>query len=125
MIKGLLQLLVFQGFGELVHKFLIPPIPGPVIGLVSLVLWLIIVGKVNDELASVSGQFSQHLGILFIPAAVGVVLFLPQLKTHWLGLLLALGCSVALTITSTALVLKFLWGVQVRLRKVREPNEQS
>ena len=38
MIAGLLQLLVFQGIGELLARFVVPVVPGPVLGLVAL-LW--------------------------------------------------------------------------------------
>ncbi len=36
MIGGLLQLLVFRGIGELLARFVLPVVPGPVLGLVAL-----------------------------------------------------------------------------------------
>jgi holin-like protein len=93
MIYGLVQILLFQGIGELASKFLLPTLPGPVIGLVLLVLWL---------------AFSQYLGLLFVPAAVGVVLFLPELKANALAIVSALVVSVILTIATSALVVRFL-----------------
>ena len=54
MIFGLVQILLFQSLGELVSKFLLPTLPGPVIGLVLLVLWLVIRKGVNAELAMVA-----------------------------------------------------------------------
>ena len=38
MIQGLVQLFIFQALGELVSKFALPFIPGPVLGLVLLLL---------------------------------------------------------------------------------------
>jgi len=108
MIFGLVQILLFQSLGELVSKFLLPTLPGPVIGLVLLVLWLVIRKGVNAELAMVADGFSQYLGLLFVPAAVGVVLFLPQLKANALAIISALIGSVVLTIASSALVSRFL-----------------
>ncbi|MDP3777994.1 CidA/LrgA family protein [Methylotenera sp.] len=109
MIDGLVQILIWQGMGELISKFFIPDIPGPVIGLLLLLSFLVIKGEVNQPLGMVADTFRQHLGLLFVPASVGVVLFLPDLKTHGLAVTLALLVSVVLTIGVTALVLKFFW----------------
>lgn len=108
MIFGLVQILLFQSLGELISQLLLPTLPGPVIGLVLLVLWLVIRKGVNAELAMVADGFSQHLGLLFIPAAVGVVLFLPQLKANALAIISALVGSVVLTIAASALVSRLL-----------------
>lgn len=108
MIFGLVQILFFQSLGELVSKFLLPTLPGPVIGLVLLVLWLVLRKGINSELAMVADGFSQYLGLLFVPAAVGVVLFLPQLQANALAIVSALVGSVILTIASSALVSRFL-----------------
>jgi len=108
MISGLVQILLFQSIGELASKFLLPTLPGPVIGLVLLVLWLALRKEINAELAMVADGFSQYLGLLFVPAAVGIVLFLPQLQANALAIISALVGSVILTISSSALVLRFL-----------------
>ncbi len=110
MISGLVQILLFQSIGELVSKFLLASLPGPVIGLVLLVLWLVLRKGINAELALVADGFSQYLGLLFVPAAVGVVLFLPQLQANALAIISALVGSVILTIGSSALVVRFLSG---------------
>lgn len=108
MIFGLVQILLFQSIGELISKLLLPTLPGPVIGLVLLVGWLVFRKGINSELAIVADGFSQYLGLLFVPAAVGVVLFLPQLKANALAIASALVGSVILTIGSSALVARLL-----------------
>jgi holin-like protein len=110
LISGLTQILIFQGLGEVASKFLLPALPGPVIGLMLLLAFLIAKGKVNESLAFVANGFSQNLGLLFVPAAVGVVLFLPQLKLHWLAIVCALIVSVVLTIAVAAVVLRIAAG---------------
>ena len=40
MIAGLVQILAFQGLGELVSHFVLPFIPGPVIGLMRMLAFL-------------------------------------------------------------------------------------
>ncbi|CAM3786299.1 CidA/LrgA family protein [Polynucleobacter brandtiae] len=108
MISGLVQILLFQSLGELLSKFVLPTLPGPVIGLVLLIIWLVLRKGVNAELAMVADGFSQYFGLLFVPAAVGVVLFLPQLKANALAIVSALVGSVILTIATSAVTVRFL-----------------
>ena len=108
MIGGLVQILLFQGLGELASKFVVPLIPGPVIGLVLLLCFLAVRKKIPPGIELVAGTLVQHLGLLFVPAAVGVVLFLPQLRSHAVAVAVALLASVVLTIGVSALVLRLL-----------------
>jgi holin-like protein len=107
MIAGLVEILLFQGFGEIVSRFLLPPIPGPVIGLVALLAWLQMRKAVPPQLDLVASTLVQHLGLLFVPAAVGVVMFWPHLKSSALAVVTALVVSVVATIAVSALVLRF------------------
>ena len=45
--------------------------------------------------------------MLFVPAAVGVVMFWPQLKTHFWAISIALTVSVTATIAVSAAILRF------------------
>lgn len=117
MIEGLVQLFLWQGLGELASKFLLPSVPGPVLGLLFLLAFLFVKGEANPSLAMVADTFRQHLGLLFVPASVGVVLFLPDLKQHALAVSTALIVSVILTIGVTAIVLKLFWYFSLKFSK--------
>lgn len=108
MIAGLVEILLFQGFGELVSRFAVPLIPGPVIGLLLLLAWLTLRKRVPEPVDLVATALVKHLGLLFVPAAVGVVMYFPQLREHALAVGAALVASVVLTVAVTALVLKGL-----------------
>lgn len=108
MIRGLVLILLFQGAGELVSRFALPSIPGPVLGLVLLLGFLAARRSVPASIELVAGELVQHLGLLFVPAAVGVVLFLPALRSNALAVALALLVSVVLAIAVPALVLRWL-----------------
>jgi holin-like protein len=108
MINGLFQLLLFQAAGELISKFLVPFIPGPVLGLVVLLTFLVWKGAVPLQIDGVGSAILQHLGLLFVPASVGVLMFLPVLKDHAVAVIGALVLSVMATIAVTASVLKIL-----------------
>jgi holin-like protein len=108
MIAGLVEILLFQGLGELVSHFIVPLIPGPVVGLVLLLAWFTLRKRVSEPVDLVASALVRHLGLLFVPAAVGVVMYLPQLRSQALALACALVASVVMTIAVTALVLKVL-----------------
>jgi holin-like protein len=108
MIAGLVEILLFQGLGEVVARFGVPTIPGPVIGLVLLLAWLQVRPRVPENLERVAQALVQHLGLLFVPAAVGVVMFWSHLRANALAVVAALLVSVMATIAVSALVLRLL-----------------
>jgi len=81
-----------------------------VIGLVLLIVFLKLRKAIGTELDLVATALTQHLGLLFIPAAVGVVMFWPHLRSHAVAVSVALVASVILCIAVTALVLKLISG---------------
>ena len=107
MIRGLIILLGFQGAGEIVSRLFSLPVPGPVIGLVLLLAFLIRRGKVDIPINIVASALVKNLGVLFVPAAVGVVMFLPQLKANFWAISIALIVSVVATIAVSAAILRF------------------
>jgi holin-like protein len=107
MIRGLIILLGFQGAGEVICRLFSLPVPGPVIGLVLLLTFLIRRGRIDGPIDTVASALTKHLGLLFVPAAVGVVMFWPQLKTHIWAVSAALIASVIATIAVSAAILRF------------------
>ena len=108
MIQGLVQLFIFQALGELISKFALPFIPGPVLGLVLLLAFFVIKGRVPEHIDTVGSSILPHLGLLFIPASVGVVLYLPVLRANAWAISAALLVSVVSTVAVAALLLKTL-----------------
>lgn len=108
MIQGLVQLFIFQALGELLSRFALPFIPGPVLGLVALLVFLTARGRVPVHIDTVGSTILQHLGLLFIPASVGVVLYLPLLQANAWAISVVLVISVVATVAVTAGLLKAL-----------------
>jgi putative effector of murein hydrolase LrgA (UPF0299 family) len=106
MIAGLVEILLFQGMGELVSHFLVTLIPGPVIGLILLLAWFHLRKAVPEPVDLVASALVKHLGLLFIPAAVGVVIYWPQIRSDAVAVGVALVASVVMTIAVTAVALK-------------------
>jgi putative effector of murein hydrolase LrgA (UPF0299 family) len=109
-IEGLVRILLFQGIGEVIAHFLLPLVPGPVIGLLLLLAFLVWRGEVHGDVELVSSAFMRYLGLLFVPAAVGVVLFWPHLQRQAMAIAVALLVSVIATIAVSALIAKALTG---------------
>jgi holin-like protein len=108
MIDGLVRILLFQGIGEVIAHFVLPLVPGPVIGLVLLLAFLVWRGRVSEGVELVSSAFMRYLGVLFVPAAVGVVMYWPHLQRQALPIAVALIVSVIATIAVAALLAKWL-----------------
>jgi holin-like protein len=112
MLEALTTLLLFQLLGESLTYLLGLPLPGPVIGMAALFLawpWLT---RLHAALERLSADLLAHLGLLFVPAGVGVMLHLGLLATWWLPLLAALVISTSATMALSA------W-LFVRLRRRR------
>ncbi len=105
MLKSLTILLAFQALGELLSFSLFPSIPGPVLGLVALLAFFFIKGGVPADIQSTANVFTANLGLLFVPAAVGVVVFWPVLAEFGVVILITLLVSVVVTLVGTAWLL--------------------
>ena len=60
-----------------------------------------------------SGYLLQNLGLLFVPAGVGVIAYLPMIASQWWSILLVLLISVTATIAVTGLVVTWLSPISV------------
>lgn len=108
MIAAFTQLLLFQLAGEVIARGFDLPIPGPVIGMALLFLFLAGRQGASEDLQKTAQGLLQHLSLLFVPAGTGVMLHLHRLQDEWLPLLLSLLVSTAATLAVTALVMKAL-----------------
>ena len=113
MLRALAILLVCQLVGETITRGLMLPLPGPVLGLVLLVMLLFLVERrplvasaTIDEtsLGKLSNGLIAILGILFVPAGVGVIQQLGPLAQYGVALATALLVSTVLTLVVTVWV---------------------
>ena len=101
-------LILLQLIGESIVQVSGLPMPGAVVGLVLLYAMLVWRGAVSEEMSRTSGFLLQNLGVLFVPAGVGVIAYLPLIAAQWGDILLVLIVSVCSTIAITGLVVKRL-----------------
>ncbi|HEV2609292.1 MAG TPA: CidA/LrgA family protein [Noviherbaspirillum sp.] len=108
MIRTITTLLLFQTIGEGIAFAWSLPVPGPVIGMVLLFLYLMIAKNAVDKLAPVSLELLKHLSLLFIPAGVGIMVHAQRVAAEWLPIALALVASTVVSIAVTAAVVRAL-----------------
>lgn len=108
MINTLATLLIFQTIGEGLSYALSLPVPGPVIGMVLLFLYLLLNDDAIGQLAPTSLALLRHLSLLFVPAGVGIMVHFHRVATEWLPIVAALLASTVVSIVVTALVVKSL-----------------
>ena len=109
MIAGLATLLLCQLAGEVAVRLLHLPVPGPVAGMAILFLGLLARRReAPAEVASVADALLNHLGLLFVPAGVGVVLYLPLLARDWAPVTLAILAGTLAAIAATGRLAQWL-----------------
>ncbi len=104
-IQGFALLLVLQSIGELLSRGLRLPVPGPVTGMLLLLIalnWRV----VREPVGACAPFLLSHLSLLFIPVAVGITSYLPLLGTYWLQLLLVIVVSTWIGLAVTVLALR-------------------
>lgn len=102
MVQGVLTLLVLQLVGEVLARAFRLPVPGPVIGLLLLILALSWRGGAPDWLTEAAEGLLRHLSLLFVPAAAGVVLHLERLRDEAFSLGAALVLSTLFGLVAAA-----------------------
>jgi holin-like protein len=108
MLGYLTLIFVCQLVGELVAVATGWPVPGPVIGMVLLLVGLILYGRVPDDCGSVADSLLGNLSLLFVPAGVGVMQHAKLIGHELLPISVALVVSTVLTIAVTGLLMAWL-----------------
>ncbi|HEY5789725.1 MAG TPA: CidA/LrgA family protein [Gammaproteobacteria bacterium] len=106
-LTGFALLLAYQLVGEVLAVGVGVPIPGPVIGMLLLLLTLVLRRGAAAPDAAADTLLS-HLSLLFVPAGVGVMVHAARLQGEWLPIVAALVVSTLVTLVVTALVLRWL-----------------
>lgn len=108
MLTGISTLLVCQLIGEVLARLLALPVPGPVVGMILLLIGLLVHGTVPQGLRISSEGLLRHLALLYVPAGVGLMVHFGLIAKEWISILAALTISTVLTIAATALTMQWL-----------------
>lgn len=108
MLPAFAVLLGFQLAGECLARVFHWGIPGPVIGLCLLVAACLASDRLRNFTEHAARPIIGTMSLLFLPAAVGVVQFLPLLQRDGVAIAAAIFVSTVLTLVVTALVFRFV-----------------
>jgi holin-like protein len=106
-LRGFALLLLCQSAGEALSRLAHLPLPGPVLGLL-LMLVLLQWPAVRAPVAAAAEPLLQHLSLLFVPVGVGVVTHLGLVGQFGGRMLAVIVLSTWAGLAVTALVLRAL-----------------
>lgn len=99
LLRGLSWLVLCQLLGTALNVLLLPMLPGPIIGMLLLFVFLMLRGEVGELLSVASSSLLKYLPLILVPPAVGVMAYASAiLADFWAvagALLLSLLLSVA------------------------------
>lgn len=119
MIGGIALLLACELAGETLRSLAHLAVPGPVLGMLLLTGLLLARQRRADEAGSapeaggdsglerVAGGLISNMGLLFVPAGVGVIAQFALIRAQWLPILAGLFGSTLLGLLATALVMRW------------------
>lgn len=115
MLNALTLLVFCQFVGEVAARGLGLPVPGPVVGLLLLLAGLMLRARLgrggpSEALKSTASGLLGNLGLLFVPAGVGVVTQLDILGRNWLPVAASILVSTAIGLAVTGWVMQRLAG---------------
>ena len=114
MIAAFLALIACELVGEVVRSAFDLPVPGPVIGMFCLGGILAFrkdkpgASAIPEALEQTSEALISHMGLLFVPAGVGIVAEAELLRTEWLPIAAGLVGSTILSLAVTGLVMHWM-----------------
>jgi holin-like protein len=107
-LRGVAWLLLCQSVGELVSNGIGLALPGPVVGMLLMLLALN-AEFVRRPVAVAADALLAHLSLLFVPVGVGVIAHLTLVSQFGTRLAVVVVLSTLLGLAATALLLRRLW----------------
>jgi len=112
LLTAIFTILVLQLIGEVLQKYFDLAIPGPVIGLMLMLLTLMtmnskklnMLAPLRTKIINTSEKLLRYLSLLFVPIGVGVVMHLQLLEMQLLRLLVVIVLGTMSTMIFTSLI---------------------
>ena len=112
MLESIFIIFLFQLIGEATEKYFALPVPGPVIGLVLMLVCLLwtrrtdipLVADCRNRLVTTSQHLLGYLSLLFVPIGVGVIMHLQLLEAQLAKIIGVIIIGTVSTMAITALM---------------------
>ncbi len=116
LLRGLSWLVAFQLAGTALNVLFFPVLPGPIIGLVLLFVFLIIRGGVSAPLNEAATSLLRYLPLLLIPPAVGVMAHVASIQADLWAIIGALVISLMVSVVFAGWLMQVLINRQARTK---------
>lgn len=108
MLKGIITLLIFQFIAECIAKLFELLVPGPVIGMVLMLIFLMIRKSSFPSLDSAVFLHLRYLPLLFIPAAMGIITQADIISKEFWAIFISLFIGTIVALAFSAKLMDYL-----------------
>lgn len=98
LLRGLTWLVLFQLLGTALNVLFLPMLPGPIIGMLLLFVFLLVRGEVGEPMTEAAAGLLRYLPLLLVPPAVGMMAYAEQIAADFWALAGALGLSLLISL---------------------------
>lgn len=116
LLRGLTWLVLFQLLGTAINVLFLSMLPGPIIGMLLLFVFLLVNGEVGEPLSVAASGLLRYLPLLLVPAAVGVMVYAQAIVADFWAIVGALVLSLLLSLLFTGWLMQKLIDRQARRR---------
>jgi len=108
LLRGLTWLVLFQLLGTALNHLCVPVLPGPIIGLLLLLVFLMVREEVSAPLGEAASTLLRYLPLLLVPPAVGVMVYAAQIAADFWAIVGALVLSVLISMAFAGVLMNAL-----------------
>lgn len=116
LLRGVTLLVLFQLLGTVLNVLLLPRLPGPIIGMLLLLVFLLVRGDVGESLGQASASLLRYLPLLLVPPVAGVMVYGEAIARDFWAIVGALSLSLILSLVFTGWLMQKLIESQARRR---------
>ncbi|MDP2242652.1 CidA/LrgA family protein [Pseudomonas sp.] len=117
LLRGLSWLVLCQLLGTGLNVLFLPMLPGPIIGMLLLLVFLLVHGEVNEPLHVAASSLLKYLPLLLVPPAVGVMAYADAITADFWAVIGALVLSLVLSVVFVGWMMQKLIERQQRRRE--------
>jgi len=88
-LYGIFALSLISLLGKIIEKYFNLLIPGDIIGIFILLIFILYKKSIPIEIEQATNPLLNNLGLLFVPAGVGIIAYLDFIQINWKIILFA------------------------------------
>lgn len=108
LLRGLTWLITFQLIGTTLNALFLPMVPGPIVGLLLLLAFLVWQGEVSEPLSEAASSLLRYLPLLLVPPAVGVMVYAKAIAADFWAISVALLVSLFVAMAVSGVLMQKL-----------------